>query len=220
MSNKPIVIFFHVATIGNYKRIFKEIWRQIETSGLAEATTAIFISVVGTGKLHVPNHSKITVLRNPSLDSGELQTLCHLFDYSKNAVEPSNILYIHSKGVTAPWNKAVSDWRSYMTYFVVNKWRDCQIILEDFDCCGVDFTLMPKPHYSGNFWWTTTTYLDTLKSPKVYSLSDSTLTPRHNSEFWIGSNSAAEMRSIFNSGLDVYNRHKLRFPRKKYALTK
>jgi hypothetical protein len=72
-----------------------------------------------------------------------------------------NILYLHSKGITRKGEKTkhyISDWVDLMLYFLVFNYEVCQKFLNLVDVCGVNFMSIPSPHYSGNFWWTTSKY--------------------------------------------------------------
>ena len=202
----PINIFFHVATINNFEDIFNEIFKEIELSGLIDSCENIHISVVGNRDMQVPKHEKIKLIKNENISHGEFFTLQAIQDFCKE--KNSHILYIHSKGATTPNNQCIIDWRKYMTYFNINQFKKCLNLLKTNDTCGVDLVQMPTTHYSGNFWWSKSEFINKLPLISEISKTDSfsILTTRHNAEFWIcmkkGNHSC-----LHNSNINVYERH-------------
>ena len=51
-----------------------------------------------------------------------------------------------------------------MCHFIIDRWSECSSLLKEYDCVGVNLLPEPKPHYSGNFWWSHASYIRTLKS--------------------------------------------------------
>ena len=136
--------------------------------------------------------SKITITSYTDLDEldeqcrlgNELVTLRHLYNYKEKY---KNILYLHSKGVTLPDNINVQHWVNYMEHFTINNWETCMGFLEEYDTCGVELRNIPMKHYSGNFWWVSTKYLNNHVYPDS---TNSTVEkwryhPRRYSEFWL-----------------------------------
>lgn len=131
----------------------------------------------------------------------ELDTLNQLYNFSKTNTD-YKILYIHTKGAVNR-NENVDSWRKYMCRYLINNYKECLLSLHDHDVCGVDFRKEPQSHFSGNFWWANCQYLNKLEEPeKTYS----SLTPRHRSEFWIGTKSP-KVCSMMDCGVNVYERH-------------
>jgi hypothetical protein len=147
----------------------------------------------------------------------ETHTLRKLWLRSKNE-DNLNILYFHSKGITAlerilKTNKQYSTfvnyyhWRKYLEWSVIEKHDICQEYLKNYDIIGCNFSQWPKPHYSGNFWWSKSSFLRTLNDPEdenwvTWYLSQDrflSISPRRMiSEMWIGSNANATMFSLHN----------------------
>jgi len=219
-AERPIIIYFHVATMRYSSWIFEEIYRKIKKSGLADESKEIHISIVGTKGLEIEQRSNVFIHVNVDLLKGEFVTLELLENHARRAPD-AKFLYIHTKGVTRFWNLAIRDWRRYMTHFLIENYRDCIDILNNSDACGVDLVFDPVRHFSGNFWWANGNYLNRL--PSIYELSGSdaprTLSVRHNAEFWIGMG-AGELTSLWNSNINVYRRHKVLYPRWKYSKPK
>jgi len=219
-SKETIIVYFHVATVRYSVRIFAEIYKKLRKSGLVNDATEIHISVVGTKKFEIEQRSNVFIHKNVDLLKGEFVTLELLESHAKQAPD-AKFLYIHTKGVTRFWNIAIRDWRRYMTYFLVEGYRDCIEALNHFDACGVDLVFDPVKHFSGNFWWANGKYLNQL--PSIYNLSGNDslriLSVRHNAEFWIGMGEG-KFKSLWNSNINVYRRHLKLYPRWKYSKPK
>jgi hypothetical protein len=103
------------------------------------------------------------------------------------------VLYIHTKGAGISeencnfyQNKnglddllsCVGDWRAFMENELLFNVDYVLDQLNTFDACGVNLTNEPKKHFSGNFWWANSTYINTLPDIKKQN--------RWDAEFWIG----------------------------------
>jgi len=99
-----------------------------------------------------------------------------LFNFASSVPEESLICYIHTKGITRTIQHYSLDmesikryyyWRQYLNWGVISNWRKCveKIEIEKFDVSGINFTVNPSPHYSGNFWWATTDHIKKLPNP-------------------------------------------------------
>ncbi len=208
-------IFFHIATIGNYQEVFDEIYYEINKSSLIDKIDKITICIVGKEKVRIPEDKKISIIKNKSIELGEFFTLDILKKYCDSINDEKSILYLHTKGVSTPYNKCIVDWRRYMTFFVVNKFEYCLKILKEKDACGVDLVNEPTLHFSGNFWWANSKYIKLLPDIKSIIKSDNALTKRHNAEFWIGMNNG-NLLSLWNSNINVYERHLHSYPQYLY----
>lgn len=213
------IIYFHIATVGNYQKIFDEIYSQIVESNLINKVNLVNFCIVGEGNLYFKPHQKIIIHKDPHVETGEFFTLNLIKTFSDSTEENYNILYIHTKGVTTPDNVCIDDWRQYMTYFVINQYNKCFEVLDDYDSCGVDLVSDPTIHYSGNFWWANSSYIKKLptieeirfpKTPPILSI-------RHNCEFWIGMGNG-KLKSLWNSNINVYERHIHRYPKSEYKM--
>ena len=149
--NEKIVIFYHVYQGRGWKKIVRDQLDLIRSSGLYSVCERIFIGLSGDRPL--PLDSKITVTQNKNR-TDERDTLLALHRFA--AMNPGYfVLYLHTKG-TGNNSRFNGDWRRYMEYFTVEKWKKCVSLLGEFDCCGVmwnpDTFLGYHPHFSGNFW--------------------------------------------------------------------
>ena len=222
-----IGIFFHVATVGSYTRVVDEMHHVLSESGLIGAASVMRYGVVGGGIFapspEAPADTKIR--SDTNLETGEFLTLAMMEEVAASASEPMAMLYLHTKGVTKPDNPCIEDWRNLMLHFNVRRYRDALSILTTADACGVDLRRRPAPHFSGNFWWASRSYLATLPPirvamrrlpPRRGPLKRGRLSLRHNAEFWIGM-SQGKLVSLHQSGINVYKRHLHRYTPDRYS---
>ena len=86
------------------------------------------------------------------------------------------VMYFHTKGLSKLNQGNIRDWRHYMEYWNIDRWRDCVALLDDnHDCVGTNWISKPFigidgrtvrnwKHYSGNFWWARASYIRKLES--------------------------------------------------------
>jgi hypothetical protein len=198
VSSSKIAIFYHMYQVNNWLKIFEDHLKLINGSQLINNIEFMHIGINGN-QIYNASDKKIISVINKDQDLEESPTLKSLYDFSiKNP--GYKILYIHSKGVTNN-SKSVEDWRNYMNYFMIEKWKDCVKYLNEYDTVGCnllnDDGFEDFPHYSGNFWWSNSKYISKLN---YNYLNDSF---RFMREFWIGSN-RGKMYEIHNSGINHY----------------
>ena len=120
------------------------------------------------------SYTKDQISKNPRLIKGsngmEGDTLELLHTNTINSTENANILYIHSKGATnqdgfCKWNSR-EEWRNHLENGTINNWRECLNNLADKPHVGPNYfgnyQANGIPHYSGNFWWTTSEHIKKL----------------------------------------------------------
>jgi hypothetical protein len=96
----------------------------------------------------------------------EIPTMADIKTYCDVIDEEAYILFVHHKGVTRLDNTCVRDWRDMMTYFNVERWRDCVAKLDEgYDTVGINWRSKPVDHYSGTFFWARSGYIK--KLPKL-----------------------------------------------------
>lgn len=102
-----------------------------------------------------------------------------LYFHTKGAgISESNYtFYGNEKGLDDLLN-CVKDWRIFMEREVLYNADYVIEQLNHYDACGVNFTNQPKKHFSGNFWWTKSAYINILPEIKKDS--------RWDAEFWLG----------------------------------
>jgi hypothetical protein len=204
MSN---ALFLHIATIGDYQQIVDEIISYIDFSKFNTITA----NIAGEGEVKLPEGIKTMPFRSNLLDF-EFSTIDILRDFSKKNPN-SNICYIHTKGASTKKNICIDDWRQYMLYFNLNDIKVIEGFLNDYDTCGVDLVGTPVLHYSGNFWWATSSHINSLVDPRDLPII---LSERHKGEFWICSSTTGKYKTLHNSNIDVYARHLHRYTTDNY----
>ena len=193
-----IAIFYHVGQIGNWQEIYHEQIDRLTASGILDICKHFHIGINGTEPLpFVPENAHVEYNTNHEL---EADTLTSLWEFAR--VNPEyKTLYLHTKGVTrvnTQYYQITKEWREYLEYFCVDKWRMCIDSLESHDTCsvllskesihnpGTEYEVRwPAPHYVGNFWWANASYIATLDP--MYMYTNDTYWLRGKSELWIGS---------------------------------
>lgn len=165
-----IAIFYHMARMGSWREVDKEIVDALGKSGLLDRSNVFMTNMC----------MDISLFEFPTLEM--------LHEFSKN--NPNYyVLYIHTKGVTNEKSLAIADWRACMLHYNVTLWRDCvQKLTQGFDTCGINIMKTPHPHYQGNFWWAKASYVRTL-----FPVRDTPVIPndtlnfgeRHKCEMWL-----------------------------------
>lgn len=198
--DKKIQIFYHIFLLNNWDDIVKEQIKSLSDSGLLEVST-LNVGVLFDKQIDSKEEILLELLSKvPSLNLmfidennsfGESKTLSKLKEFSMTDTDNTNILYLHTKGVTqynSVREKPVKEWRLMMEHFLITNWGKCVETLNNgFDCCGINY----QDHaanvkgekkliqiFNGNFFWT--------KSNYVKKLDDSILFEhRYSSENWI-----------------------------------
>ena len=158
-----VAVFYHCAKLGEYKKIDKEIMSALRESGILK--DAIFIK---------NECSHVDEYEFPTLEM--LKDFAERYDYK--------ILYIHTKGATNE-NECIAEWRKCMIYFLIERWKDCVAKLEGADTVGVLRTNDPCDHYKGNFWWSKSSHIRKLESPREADVPILEGNGRHKAEFWL-----------------------------------
>lgn len=179
------VIFWHICGINNYTTIAEEQWNIIESSGLIDKVESVYITYLGRDKTGIQwlldKSTKIVLQKfDKNLKHYERLCLMSLLEYSKD--NEANILYIHAKGVSRPDNLHVQDWRRMMEFFLIQKHERCLELINSYDvlgsllCCyGNQEKITNEKHkwnFSGNFWWSKTSYIKNLPSLYQEHLTD------------------------------------------------
>jgi hypothetical protein len=198
-----IRIYINVAIIGRYNKILYRLLNKINDSGLYEACDLIILVVNGDKNLLNFDYNdvlgKIRIIHaQPSINHCEFPGLHELWSDAKKY--DFYVLYLHTKGVTHIDNKAIENWVSYLTYFNVEKWQDRINDLKEYDCTGVNFKgdyknqlnqpelwfrSGPPPHYSGNFWWSKSSYIKLLPNPYLIIPDNDYYKWRYFCEMWV-----------------------------------
>lgn len=188
-----LVGFYHLCQRGEWRNIFAEYVAQCRASGLAEALSNVYVTVLGNEPLELEPPFR-EIYRSANLAEMEFPALAFMHAYS--CLHPdTTIFYAHSKGVLHPGDKHTRDWREYMVWGCIERWRDCVAQLrEGADMAGVEWheggwpvgSKKPKVQvktgfWAGNFWWARAEYLKRLPSPTMLDIRN-----RWECEAWIG----------------------------------
>jgi len=211
---KPFKLFIHATNIVGktirVQEVLDDIFSYIFSSGFINDCEQIIICTCGD-PIKLINHEKIKL--QVIDDRWELQTLTLLQNFCFENTG-YNVLFAHCKGTTVngipgtvmgnyDYQKQ-DDWRKFMCYFNIAKYKECIKVLENNDTCGVNYQIdeANRGFYSGNFWWATSDYIKTL--PKVESINISQ--NRYMSEKWLGMNMQSHKAfCMHNSHTHHYN---------------
>ncbi|MEC7987770.1 MAG: NAD-dependent epimerase/dehydratase family protein [Myxococcota bacterium] len=219
-KNENIRIYFYIY-FKDYKAnaVFAEMLNRIETSGLYDRCDQINICFAGKerfiDKRYVSKEKyKLIQVRN----SFEFDALNMIWNDCQN--DDFHVCYIHAKGITRPDSVKTADWRHYMSHFIIDKWKDRVLDLAQNDCSGVNFQgnhddyhtdpatwgyINSPVHYSGNFWWSKSSHIRKLKSPKSFWPSADFRKWRIVPEMWVCQIKEANYYCAWTSGVDHYH---------------
>lgn len=174
-------IYMHICAVNNWRDIVKRLFDRIRSSGLYDKIDQLRYTLLG-------DHSCLSdeifqdpkfhnIVYSPQLDLYESVTLNKLWYAAKE--EEFNVLYLHSKGVSYNGqDQRILNWVEFLTYFNIDHHADCLEQLKENDVVGVNIYNHIMLHYSGNFWWSKSSYLN--KSTQ-YCISYTYNAP----EYWI-----------------------------------
>lgn len=218
----PIVIFWHTYLNLDFKIVVQEQMTKLFTSGLYTHAEKIFVGVsspcqenglssdcksnIDWMKRLLSNYKKFEITVHRDGDA-EKSTLRLLSNYCLESERECHIMYFHTKAVSnTGYNNVL--WRWSMDFHMIYRWKDCIKELKDFDAVGINLRknthLGYHPHFSGNYWWSKVSYIQTLQENYLYDreyLKD--IHPKANillAEFYIGSNHDGNLISIFDCG--------------------
>jgi hypothetical protein len=170
---------------------------KIKISGLYDNITEIRCGVLGYNyDPDLFNDPKI-VIRGTNIDIRlfEVYTINLLYEDAQK--EDFNFLYLHTKGVTRdPLHKSVYDWVNYLCYFNIYKFKKCVDFLKEYDTVGANLINEPVTHYSGNFWWSKSSYIRKLEKCVYYCFNSP--------EFWITEKKIGNYHSLWNANINHY----------------
>jgi len=209
-SEPPIYIYFHICCINNWRIVVDNLFKAISESGLYEKVTEIRCGVLGQNINQDLSHplfknEKVKIMyHSTDVLAFERPTLTRLYEHS--ITDDFSVLYIHSKGVRHNGqNPCIEDWVNYLTYFNITRFHNCLSNLNHCDVVSVNLQHEPYTHFSGNFWWSRSSYIKKLNP---------TIEASYNGpEFWITQAGGGLFHSMFNSHVNHYNE---RFTSDKY----
>lgn len=208
LKEKPKnVCFIHSCSLNNNKRL-EYLINYLEHSELYNNLDKIYINNIGkdltnkySSKFEIINYSNNTHLY-------EIPTLNKLIEYS-NENENDNVLYIHNKGISYNDNyQEVNDWIDMMLYFLIDKYEECLEDLKKYNTVGCNYSINPKKHFSGNFWWSQSKYLKKLTKIDIVNIQ------KADAE-WLLFTKDPTYVEIHNSNVNHYQEQ---YPKHKYVI--
>lgn len=197
-----VYIYIHICCINNWKEVLDLLSFKIRDSGLYEIVCKIKCCVLGDFS------SNISLFRDPKVevigiseDLGKYEpyTLNKLYEDACRCDGPFYVLYLHTKGVSHNgMNPNVIDWVNYLCYMNIYQYEKCLDVLSaGFSTVGVNLHETPVLHYSGNFWWATSTHI-AKNGPCEFKIYQSP-------EFWITEKRIGEHACLGDSGVNHYH---------------
>jgi SAM-dependent methyltransferase len=191
-----VKVFYHLACMGNWQQVFQEQMQQLQQNGFKK----IQLSLLGSQEDLVISRSLLdslkieieTLVYDPDLQCFERPALGAIEGFVRQ--HNGHILYLHSKGVSNPADETKVKWRRLMMRELVENWKNCILLLHQYDVIGVNWRDMPPTsHFCGNFWFASASYLRKLAdfttyydNPR-YRIWDRINDKRLGCEFWISS---------------------------------
>jgi GR25 family glycosyltransferase involved in LPS biosynthesis len=205
------ICFIHSCSINFNTYKLDYLINYISDNGILDKLDLLIINNIGTespyDKYNPINFNKIKIINySNDIHLYELCTikLLHKFSNIINNINKNiKVLYLHTKGITCHDNKCVNDWINLMLYFLVNQHDNCIKLLDNYDSIGVNYigsneniNNIVKPHWSGNFWWATTSW--------IKNLNVDNLIARHDAEWFILSLKNVKKYELYNSNINHY----------------
>jgi len=185
--DKNIYGLYFICCINNYLEVVEE-QLYILSQGLLNLTKKLILFIT----LYDNNNLKLNELINKfNKDNKFIFVTTEDNLYEKFAInnykkyiddDDYYIYYFHTKGLKLyndPLINVFTSRRRLLNYYTLEKFNVNLKLLEDYDAVGCSLSLYPKKHFSGNFWWSKSSYLIKLTdinenylSPEMYILSD------------------------------------------------
>ena len=213
-SPRKIIGYFHVCQKEGWEICFARIFQEIKQSGLYDATDEIRCVIVNNSDSVISHpcltDPKMCIIYQGNSLQYERPTLLHM----RRAVDVDESCvywYVHTKGLrwmNTPKEQNVVDWVQVLLHWNITKWKEAEIALKTHDVYGCNHTGVPVAHYSGNFWWATSAY--------VQNLPDVIGNGYNDPKFWLFINQPSYCNS-FSSGLEGMGHYDHPFPKSVYA---
>jgi len=181
----PIYGVYFICCIGNYLDVVEEQINCVVNSGLYNASKEILCFVC----LYKENNGLVNLFSEyPKFrlitSKLNLYEKFAINNYKEQIKEDSHyyyyyyVYYFHTKGVTHSNDSIFSKRRRILNFYILQNYKLILKLLKFYNTVGVNLFKYPKMHYSGNFWWATSSYLEQLKdinskylAPEMYICS-------------------------------------------------
>ena len=182
----PIVVY-HVAAMGNWREVVVEQLRLLASCGLRE----VRLTHVGLGLDWLLSQGQelgvsLEVVRtDPNVQHYETFAMLEIERLAKQDRVRDPILYLHTKGVSAPHDSGKKWWRLVMQEHLVRRWRDhIPHLSSGYDAVGVNWHPHGEQHFSGTFWMASPDWIRRL--PDFVAYHHAKGLTRYSCEMWIG----------------------------------
>ena len=179
-----ILGFYHCYLINAWYSIVSDHLRILLTSGLYDACEEINVSLIGFPehrelfKKYFSNVYPKLIIRIESENPADYEFKA--LGMIENDISKYVGFYFHTKGVTRPFEPAISNWNAWLSESIINHWREhYERVCNGYDVSSVNEMKSPD-HFSGNFWWLRRDYIHRL--PKIDTIDKNN---RFAAEQWI-----------------------------------
>lgn len=201
---KNIYGVYFICCIKHYLDIVKE-QLSILNKGLLYKTTKLIIFITNYNETEcveldeLLNNEKFILIKSPE----NLYEKYAINNYKKyiHEIEENDyyLYYFHTKGLkdkNDPLLNEIEKRRIILNYYTLYMFNINIELLEEHDAIGINLHLYPKKHFSGNFWWSKISYLNSLDN-----INDKYLSP----EMYILNNNNCKYISLDNNIYSIYN---------------
>jgi hypothetical protein len=191
----------HIYAVNNFEEIVESQIEKMEKSGLYKAADKIYYGVVLNREYYINDEKFSKLYCSLDKEESEVATINCINKCFGEEVDNRRVFYVHTKGVTKPYWGPHNDWRTYMEYFILERYETCVAELERADVVGVNWHFgqgwrgarpPAAPHFNGNFWWANLKYLQKLPELNEETSLYQDFKPgikcptRWDAEFWLG----------------------------------
>jgi hypothetical protein len=186
-KNINIYGVYFICCINNYLEVVEE-QLSILDKGLLNVTTKLILFITKYNKNDNNLNNLLSKFNKYNnfilvLSSENLYEKFAINNYNKYIKDSDYYMYyFHTKALKSPNDPLahiLASRRKLLNIYTLEKYIINIKLLQYYDAVGCSLNLYPKKHFSGNFWWSKSSYLNTLSninnnylSPEMYILSN------------------------------------------------
>jgi hypothetical protein len=211
-----IIGYIHVCQKGEWKRSFNMLMSCIKSGGLYDKANLIRIGVLSDNDeydMELFDDPKFNVVHKGKSEEYERPTLLHMHQSSFTDPAYTKYFYLHTKGIRhfgTIREQNVLDWINLMLYWNIERYELALNALNEENNNSTYGCNQVCRHYSGNFWWCTSKYCQTLPNTIDAGYTDP--------EYWVWRGKGNKY-VVFNSGLEGMGHYCEPYPRHMYVTT-
>jgi hypothetical protein len=185
VKNQLVFGVYFICCINNYLDVVKE-QLNILDKGLINITTKVIVFITNYDNAKCLELDKIVNKYDKFILIKTHENLYEKYainNYKQYIPEKEYYLYyFHTKGLKDANDRlfhVFSSRRQILNYYTLLQYNINIELLNYYDAVGCSLHLYPKKHFSGNFWWSKSSYLQNLEnindkylSPEMYILSN------------------------------------------------